>query len=58
MNKKGAAPGIGAALAAAILGERLSPVGFAGSALVILAVLLASREARGEPVTGPDLVPE
>ncbi len=46
------------ALAAAILGERLSPVGFAGSALVILAVLLASREARGEPVTGPDLVPE
>jgi len=46
------------ALAAAILGERLSPVGFAGSALIVLAVLLASREARGEPVTGPDLVPE
>jgi len=46
------------ALAAAILGERLSPAGFAGSALIIAAVLLASREARGEPVTGPDLVPE
>jgi drug/metabolite transporter (DMT)-like permease len=46
------------ALASAILGERLSPVGFAGSALIVLAVLLASREARGEPVTGPDLVPE
>jgi drug/metabolite transporter (DMT)-like permease len=46
------------ALAAAILGERLAPAGFAGSALIIVAVLLASREARGEPVTGPDLVPE
>jgi drug/metabolite transporter (DMT)-like permease len=46
------------ALASAILGERLSPVGFAGSALIIAAVLLASREAHGEPVTGPDLVPE
>jgi drug/metabolite transporter (DMT)-like permease len=46
------------ALAAAILGERLAPAGFGGSALIILAVLLASREVRGEPVTGPDLVPE
>jgi drug/metabolite transporter (DMT)-like permease len=46
------------ALAAAILGETLSPGGFAGSALIVLAVLLASLEAPGEPVTGPDLVPE
>lgn len=46
------------ALASAILGESLSPAGFAGSALIIVAVLLASREARGEPVAGPDLVPE
>jgi drug/metabolite transporter (DMT)-like permease len=46
------------ALAAAILDERLAPAGFAGSALIILAVLLASREPPGEPVAGPDLVPE
>jgi drug/metabolite transporter (DMT)-like permease len=46
------------ALAAAVLGERLSGAGFAGSALIIGAVLLASRETQAEAVTGPDLVPE
>lgn len=46
------------ALAFAILGERLTAGGFVGSALIVLAVVLASREADVETATGPDVVPE
>jgi drug/metabolite transporter (DMT)-like permease len=46
------------ALAAMLLGERLSAGALLGSALIMLAVVLASRETTGEPVTGPDVVPE
>jgi len=46
------------ALASMVLGERLSIAGFAGSALILAAVALASRENVGEPVPGPDVVPE
>ncbi len=46
------------ALAFAILGERLTAGGFAGSALIILAVVLASRDTSGEIAAGPDVVPE
>jgi drug/metabolite transporter (DMT)-like permease len=45
-------------LAALILGERLSAGGFAGSACIIGAVLLASREGETTTATGPDVVPE
>ena len=46
------------ALAFAVLGERLTAAGFAGSALIILAVVLASRDTGGEIAAGPDVVPE
>lgn len=46
------------ALAYLIIGERLTTGGFAGSALIILAVVLASRDPGGEIATGPDVVPE
>jgi len=46
------------ALASMLLGERLSIAGFVGSALILAAVALASRENIGEPVPGPDVVPE
>lgn len=46
------------ALAAVILSERLTPGGFVGSALIILAILLASRESAVETAAGPDVVPE
>jgi drug/metabolite transporter (DMT)-like permease len=45
-------------LASAILGERLTPGGFVGSVLIVLAILLASRESAAETASGPDLVPE
>ncbi len=45
-------------LASVILGERPTPGGFAGSALIILAILLASRESVVEIAAGPDVVPE
>ncbi|MFH1502225.1 MAG: DMT family transporter [Candidatus Eisenbacteria bacterium] len=46
------------ALASVILGERLTPGGFVGSALIVLAILLASRESAVETAAGPDVVPE
>lgn len=46
------------ALAYAILGERLAAPGLLGSAMIVLAVLLASREAGAETASGPDVVPE
>ncbi len=46
------------ALAAMLLGERLSTGGLAGSVLIMLAVLLASRGATEEIAAGPDVVPE
>jgi drug/metabolite transporter (DMT)-like permease len=46
------------ALASAILSERLTPGGLVGSALIILAILLASRESAVETASGPDVVPE
>ena len=46
------------ALASVILSERLTPGGFVGSALIILAILLASRESAVETAAGPDVVPE
>lgn len=45
-------------LAAVLLGERLSPGALAGSLLIVISVLLASREARKEIVAGPDVVPD
>jgi len=45
-------------LAGIILGERLAPGALAGSGLIILAVVFASRETRHELVAGPDVVPE
>ncbi|MCK4409872.1 MAG: DMT family transporter [Candidatus Eisenbacteria sp.] len=46
------------ALAAVLLGERLSPVALVGSALILAAVALASREKGEEAPVGPDVVPE
>ncbi len=45
-------------LAALILGERLTGWGMAGGALIIVAILLASRESPVKTAAGPDLVPE
>jgi drug/metabolite transporter (DMT)-like permease len=45
-------------LAMIILGERLSLGGLMGSALILAAVGLASRESVEEMVSGPDIVPE
>ncbi len=44
--------------AAVLLGERLSPVALVGSALILAAVALASREKGEEAPVGPDVVPE
>ena len=46
------------ALAALLLGERLSPAALVGSALILAAVVLASREKGEEAPVGPDVVPE
>jgi len=46
------------ALAALLLGERLSGGGLVGSVLIMVAVALASRDATAEIAGGPDLVPE
>ena len=46
------------ALAAVLLGERLSPVALVGSALILAAVALASREKGEEAPVGPDVVQE
>jgi drug/metabolite transporter (DMT)-like permease len=45
------------ALAALILGERLSPSGFLGSAFILASVALASQDV-SEAAVGPDVVPE
>ncbi len=45
-------------LASLLLGERLSPIAFVGSALILAAVALASREKVEELAVGPDIVPE
>lgn len=45
-------------LALLILGERLTTGGLAGGALIVLAILLASREPAVKTATGPDAVPE
>ncbi|MBD3347571.1 MAG: EamA family transporter [Candidatus Eisenbacteria bacterium] len=45
-------------IAALLLGERLTAGGFAGSALIVVAILLASREPAVKTATGPDVVPE
>jgi drug/metabolite transporter (DMT)-like permease len=45
-------------LAAVLLGERLAPSGFLGSALILTSVLLASRDRTEEAAVGPDVVPE
>ena len=45
-------------LAAVLLGERLSPGALAGSALILGAVALASRDKGEEAPVGPDVVPE
>jgi drug/metabolite transporter (DMT)-like permease len=45
-------------LAALIVGERLTAAGFGGSALIVVAILLASREPAVKTATGPDVVPE
>ncbi len=46
------------ALAALLLGERLSGGGLVGSVLIMGAVALASRDAAAEGPAGPDVVPE
>jgi len=46
------------ALAAVLLGERLSPAALVGSALILAAVALASRERGDDALVGPDVVPE
>ena len=46
------------ALAAVLLGERLSPGALAGSVLILGAVALASRDKGEEAPVGPDVVPE
>ena len=46
------------ALAAAVLGERLTPVAMAGSVLILAAVALVSREKAPEIPAGPDVAPE
>jgi drug/metabolite transporter (DMT)-like permease len=46
------------ALAAVLLGERLSPVALVGSVLILTAVALASRERGTEAPVGPDVVSE
>ena len=46
------------ALAALLLGERLSGGGLVGSVLIMAAVVLASRDATAELAAGPDVVPE
>ena len=46
------------ALAAVLLDERLSTGALWGSLLIVLAVFLASREAKEELAAGPDVVPE
>ena len=45
-------------LASLILGERLTAAGLAGSTLIVVAILLASREPAVKTATGPDVVPE
>lgn len=45
-------------LASLLLGERLSPLAFLGSAMILAAVALASRDKVGELAVGPDVVPE
>ena len=46
------------ALAAVLLGERLSPGALVGSVLILAAVALASRDKGEEAPVGPDVVPE
>jgi drug/metabolite transporter (DMT)-like permease len=46
------------ALAVVLLGERLAPSGFLGSALILTSVVLASRDRSEEAAVGPDVVPE
>ena len=46
------------ALAAVLLGERLSPTALVGSVLILAAVALASRDKGEEAPVGPDVVPE
>ena len=46
------------ALAAVLLGERLSPGALVGSVLILAAVALASRDKGEEAPVGPDIVPE
>jgi len=46
------------ALAAVLLGERLSPGALVGSVLILGAVALASRDKGEEAPVGPDVVPE
>ncbi len=46
------------ALAALVLGERLTGGGLVGSVLIMAAVALASREATAELAAGPEIVPE
>jgi drug/metabolite transporter (DMT)-like permease len=45
-------------LAAVLLGERLAPSGFLGSALILTSVVLVSRDRSEEAAVGPDMVPE
>jgi DME family drug/metabolite transporter len=46
------------ALAAVLLGERLAPGAVAGSLLILVAVVLVSREKCESQPVGPDVVPE
>lgn len=46
------------ALAAVLLGERLSPAALVGSALILAGVAMISRDKANEAPVGPDLVPE
>jgi len=46
------------ALAAVVLGERLSPWAMAGSALILAAVALVTRDRVEEAPAGPDVAPE
>lgn len=46
------------ALAALLLGERLSPMALVGSVLILLGVALVSRDKGDEAPVGPDVLPE